>query len=237
MSHTSQRRGLTPSNSGEEIVVLAMIPKEYREKEDIKSAMKTLAEKMLSYNPHLWISHNFIELDIPQLGSKQSLLRILNRLRPQQTKKLLFEGVAEKSSVITEIYTDTEKVINLIGDLKKEWLENNRQNEYPISIVLSGLFDDIHRCCSRVGITEHTYLHSLGFRGRSDKLPDATHLELITMCGHGLISFNRIKQLVKRIQNDYISPRQAAEDIAKHCVCGIVNMNRAEKIFARLAQK
>ena len=86
MSHTSQRRGLDPANPGEEIIVLAMIPKRHLQDVGIQGAMKTLAQKMMAHNPHQWLSHNFITLDIPQLGSKQTLLRWMHRLRPGRSR-------------------------------------------------------------------------------------------------------------------------------------------------------
>lgn len=236
MSHTSQRRGLSPDHPGEEIIVLAMIPVKYKRKQGIGAAMAELAEKMLAHGPHNWLSRNFPDLDIPQLGSKQALVRLMSRFRPEATRALLLRLVAERSSVLTAIYTDPEKVIALLQDLQGEWLKRNQEKGYPISIVLSGLFGDIHQCCGATGLREHTYLHSLGFHGRTERLPAAGELELLTMCGHGLISVLRVRDLLQKIRKQEMTARQAAAAIALPCVCGIVNQDRAEKIFSRLAQ-
>ncbi len=236
MSHTSQRRGLKAEHPGEEIIVLAMIPREYKQKVGIESAMSELAEKILAHHPHLWISHNFVELDIPRLGSMQSILRLMHRIRPEATRDLLMLKAAEKSSVITAIYTNPQNVYDLLDDIQGDWLETNRRKGYPISIVLSGLFDDVHKCCKHTGRREHTYLHSLGFFGQTGGLPGESELELVTMCGHGLISINRVRDLVGKIQRKALTPKEAAEDIARPCVCGIVNRDRAEKILRRLAK-
>ena len=61
--------------------------------------------------------------------------------------------------------------MNLLNDLKNDWLTRNREKRYPISIVVSALFDDTRACCRETGLKQHTYLHSLGFFGRVDKLP------------------------------------------------------------------
>ena len=236
MSHTSQRRGLSPARpGGEEIIVLAMIPREHGEDEGIRDAMKVLAQTMLAHKPHLWLSHNFIELDIPQLGSKQTLIRWLYRIRPEATQVMLFKAVAAKSTVLTAIYTNREAVCSLLSDLTGPWLENNRRKGYPISIVLSGLFSDIETCCENTGLRQHTYLHCLRVRGRVDSLPSEDALEILTMCGHGLIAGQRVQGLVDRIRKGEITVRQAAEDVARPCVCGIVNRERAADIFRRLA--
>jgi hypothetical protein len=100
--------------------------------------------------------------------------------------------------VICALYTDLEDVSGLIDDLKGEWLENNRKHGYPVSIVLSGLFDDIHRCCEKTGSREHA--------------------------------------LVRDIRLGETTPAVAAENVARPCVCGIVNRERAAALFHRLAR-
>lgn len=235
MSHTSHRWGLDPGNPGEEIIVLAMIPKEHTEDEGIRQAMKALAEKMLAHRPHLWLSHNFIELDIPQVASRQALLRLMHRIRPEATREVLFKAIAEKSSVLTAIYTSEEDACGLLRDLTGAWLDANRRNGLPISVVASGLFGDIDRCCKQLGLRQHTYLHSLGLRGRVHALPKDGELELVTMCGHGLIAARRVRSLTERIGKGEITVEQAAEDVARPCVCGIVNRERAVRIFRKLA--
>ncbi len=236
MSHTSQRRGLAPSRPGQELIVLAMVPGKDKDKEGIRTAMSELARKMLMHDPHDWLSRNFTEIRIPQLGAAQGLVEWLYRRWPETTRRLLMRLVARRSTVVTAIYTDPENVVGLLKECKGEWLTANRQEGYPISIVLSGLFDDIHRCCRESGLREHTYLHSLGFFGRTQGLPPEGELELITMCGHGLIAPNRVKDLVRRIRQGESTPREAVEEIARPCVCGIVNRKRAEEIFSRLAE-
>lgn len=146
-------------------------------------------------------------------------------------------GVAYLSTVITVIYTAPKKVSDPINEIKREWLATNQKKGYPVSIVLSGLFDDIHRCCENAGIREHTYLHTLGSFGLPNALPSKPEQELITMCGHGLIARNRVQDLAGKIRQKEITPKEAAEDIAKPCVCGIVNRERAEEIFRRMAQR
>jgi hypothetical protein len=134
-------------------------------------------------------------------------------------------------------FTDMERVINLLNDLKKDWIPNNRKKGYPISIVLTGLTGDTHKCCQKTGFIEHTFLHSIGAFGRVQDLPSEDELSLITMCGHGLIAKNRIRHLVKGIQEGEVTLEDAAADIAKPCECGIGNKKRAMEIFARLAGK
>ena len=101
--------------------------------------------------------------------------------------------------------------------------------------MLSGRAEDIQACCQEAGLTQHTYLHSLDLFGTVKDLPSEDELSLITMCGHGLVASARVKHLVERIRKGKLTPKKAAEDIARPCVCGIVNKQRAEEIFSRLA--
>ena len=236
MSHTSQRRGLDPERPGREVIVLAMIPSEYTGKSGIRSAMRELALKMLAHNPSNWLSRNYTEITIPQLRPVHGALAWLHGHWPEATLRLLLGAVATRTPVITAVYTDMQDVVDLIDDLKGEWLQNNRENGYPISVVLSGLFDDARRCCQRTGSQEHTYLHSLGFFGRTEGLPSEDELEIITMCGHGMIAANRVRWLVEGVRAGETNPAEAAENVARPCLCGIVNRERAAEVFRRLVE-
>jgi hypothetical protein len=219
------------------MIVLAMIPSGYIEKGGIRSAMRELALKMLAHNPHNWLSRNYTEIAIPQLRPVHGALGWLHGHWPEATLRLLLGAVATRTPVITAVYTDTQDVVDLIDDLKGEWLQNNRENGYPISVVLSGLFDDARRCCQRTGSREHTYLHSLGFFGRTEGLPSEDELEVITMCGHGMIAANRVRWLLEGVRAGETTPAEAAENVARPCLCGIVNRERAAEVFQRLIGK
>lgn len=149
----------------------------------------------------------------------------------------LEEAAAGKGGAGAVVFTDLESVEKLLTDLKGAWLARNKEKGYPVSIVLTGLTTDIHQCCQKAGITEHTYLQCLGpFGKRVKELPqNQDELSLITMCGHGFIARNRIRALVRRVQDGELTPAQAADDIGQPCRCGLRNKPRAEKIFARLA--
>ena len=208
MSHSSQRRGLDPSRPGEELIVLAMITRAFRKKEGIGRAMNELAAKMLEHGRDHW---------------------------PQWTVESL-EGLANgpASDGVEAVFTDIQRVENLLNDLKREWLPRNREKGYPVSIVLTGLTRDIQDLCRKTGFKQHTYLHSLGAFGRVEDLPSGDELSLITMCGHGLVATNRVRDLVKRIKKGETTPEEAAADIAAPCGCGISNKKRAQELFKHL---
>jgi len=235
MSHTTQRRGLSPERPGEDLVFLAMAPSKYKDASGVIEAMGELAVKMLEHEPVNWMSRNFGDLKIDSVGMAGKMLGVMKPSKLQAVAKLVLQRVASQSSVLTAVYADRDKVEALIRDLKGGWLARNREKGYPISVCLSGLFDDIHECCRANELTEHSYLHSLGYFGKVDWLPSADEMELVTMCGHGLIAVNRIRDRVAKLKQGEMTLREAVEDLVKPCVCGIVNFDRAEEVLKRLA--
>jgi hypothetical protein len=218
-----------------ELIVLAMVPSEYKDDRGVAAAMSEIALKMLEHHPENWMSRNFTEIEIPRLGPAQALIEWSSGQWPDATRRLLMRGVGRASSAVTAVYTDVEDVVDLITELKGDWLARNRDNASPISVVLSGLFDDVRRCCQRTETQEHTFLHSLGFFGKVENLPSREELEIITMCGHGLVSANRVRDLVGKIKEG-LPVHEAADRIARPCVCGIVNRKRTGEVLRRLAE-
>ena len=67
------------------------------------------------------------------------------------------------------------------------------QADLGLSINMSTSVDGAQQCCHDTGITRHSVEYSLGFWDRQDHLPNSQVLELATMCGHGMVSFNMAK--------------------------------------------
>lgn len=192
--------------------MLCMIPKAYRSQVGARKAMSELAAKMLEHGRQHWPQWTIDRLQVAADGALRSSLAVA--------------------------FTDLERVEALLKDLKSNWMVRNQEKGYPVSVVITGLMSDIHGCCQKTGFKQHTYLHSLGFFGQRVKdIPTDDELSLLTMCGHGLIARNRIRYLVRSIQDGELTPEEAADDIALPCQCGIGNKPRAEEIFQRLAAR
>ena len=78
---------------------------------------------------------------------------------------------------------------------------------------------------------------SLGVIGNTSRLPGAEILEITTMCGHHQISHLLVEDLIKKVKAKTLTPHEAALKAAAPCPCGIVNIPRTEKIFAKLAME
>jgi len=119
-------------------------------------------------------------------------------------------------------------------DSVRDMLLDLKEADLGISINISGLLEEVDECCKGIGINRHSIEHSLGINGQIDKLPNRDVLELNTLCGHGMISFNLIKRMIDLVKLGKLMPKQAAEYMAKPCVCGVFNPKRAEMILERV---
>jgi hypothetical protein len=122
-----------------------------------------------------------------------------------------------------------------IGILRKV-VEDLIQADLGISINISGLMSEVQACCRRAGIERNSAEHSLGFWGSKDRLPEREILEIHTMCGHGMVSFNLIRKMIEYVKLRRLSPQKAARTMAKCCECGAFNPLRAEMLLDRIRQ-
>ena len=106
-----------------------------------------------------------------------------------------------------------------------------------LSVVISGLIDNVIDMANELDIKPHTVNLSLEVWGNVETLPPEDVLEVVTMCGHGLVASGLVEKYIEDVTKGKISPRKAAEKVAHPCVCGFFNPDRAEKIFAKYAQK
>ncbi len=135
--------------------------------------------------------------------------------------------LAAQAGVVTAVFTDKEIVTELIKEIKSKKL--------GISVVLSGLFTDVREICEAAGLSEHTSHYTAGIFGKTSLLPDYVTLEILTQCGHGLVSRYYVKDVVRRIKKGTLTAAQGAELLSKPCVCGIVNKKRTEEILLKLS--
>ena len=106
-----------------------------------------------------------------------------------------------------------------------------------ISINISGLLDEVQACCRKAGIERHSVEHSLGVWGAKERLPEKNILELNTMCGHGMVSFNLIRKMIDYVKLRRLTTKEAARILAKCCECGAFNPARAELLLEKEENK
>lgn len=131
------------------------------------------------------------------------------------------------NTVSHAVFRSIDDVTEALADLKRE--------DLGLSIVVSGLFDQVSKACCNTGLKPHTVNISLGLFGKTEKLPEEPVLEIASMCGHNMISFALIQKLVRDIEIGNLDPESAARKVAASCRCGVFNWERASRVFARLA--
>jgi len=135
--------------------------------------------------------------------------------------------LAARGTIITAVFTDKNAVEKLVEEIKSKKL--------GISVVLSGLFADVHDICAKAGLKEHTYNISLGIHGKTEKLPDEKTLEITTQCGHALISPHYVRHIAEKIKKGKITIDEGTGLLIKPCVCGIGNPCRIQETLEEMA--
>ena len=121
------------------------------------------------------------------------------------------------------VFDDRGKVEALVKDVIEA--------DLGLSVIASGLFDEVDEVCRAVGIKRHTAQCSLGVWGRVERLPQAEILDITTMCGHGMVSFNLVRRMAAEVRKGVVSLEEAGRIMAKPCSCGIFNPRRAEDLL------
>ena len=170
--------------------------------------------------------------DPQKLDNLAELFKIVLKHKPlNYTGKALFPDLTAEQ--LSQIYKRT-KIGMAVFDRRETLfsaLKEIEDRELGVSVVVSGLFSHIGEDCQKLGLLMHTVNYSLGVWGKREKLPDPKVTEVTTMCGHGLVSFNLVKSLVKEIRRGKKTLEEAAETLARPCVCGVVNPRRTAELL------
>ena len=129
-----------------------------------------------------------------------------------------------ESSRLRGVFTDKETVV--------EFIRRIRQMDTGLSVVISGLTDEIFDVCGQVDLSPHSVNLSLGVWGRTDMLPPEDVLELTTMCGHHQISPNLVPEMKEAVAQGRVSREEAAEQMSRLCPCGVFNTERAVQLLS-----
>jgi hypothetical protein len=129
-------------------------------------------------------------------------------------------------SVAHYVFSDAEVVGQILKELK--------QADLGVSVIVSGIFEKIDELCRQAGLKMHTVEYSGGVMGRTERLPEGPVLAITTMCGHGLVSANLVKKMSTLVKKGKKSLPEAAAELAKPCMCGVFNAERAERLLMDL---
>lgn len=138
----------------------------------------------------------------------------------------IIDNVYSELPMVHGVFSNREDLVSALKDIKDE--------DMGISIIVSGLVDSVDCCAKEAGLKRHSVNYSLGIWGDKARLPDEKYLEITSMCGHAMISVNLIKKMINDVKKGIKTIEQAAAELAKPCVCGIFNAEKAQKILEEL---
>ncbi len=192
------------------------------------------------------LSEDYVMLCLPAIGVNdeghdpklQEFLRIALRHDPVNIGAIsmgnmfshkLDDVVNAAHGIVHAVFVNKETVTEALKELKEA--------DLGISVVVSGIFENVDECIEKAGLKHHTANFSLGIWGRTEKLPSNDILEVTTMCGHAMIAPNLVKSMVAEIKAGTKTPEAAAKVLAPQCACGIFNPARTAKLLAAMANK
>ena len=206
MTHTLHRRGDRES-LGQDYIVFTMSAKKLNEEGSAERMTKFLGI-LLKHRP---VNYGDMVTGNCYVKSREEIV-----------------GNIQSTSIVHGVFTDPAVVTQVLRKLK--------ETDLGISVVASGLFEEIFQCCRKAGLSPHSVHYSLGVHGRVEKLPSEETMDIATMCGHALVSKNLVTKLVADIKQGKETGSSAAETLAKDCICGILNPVRAAKIMEAMSR-
>jgi len=191
------------------------------------------------------LSEDYIMLCLPAIGINDKghdpklgeFLRITLRHSPVNIGAISLGNMYSHKSedlvkaahgIVHAVFVKKDQVIDALKELEKANL--------GMSVVVSGIFENVDDCIKKAGLKHHTANFSLGVWGRTEKLPGNDILEVTTMCGHAMVSANLVKSMVDDIKAKRKTPEEAAKVLAPQCACGVFNPTRAAKLLAAMAK-
>jgi len=163
----------------------------------------------------------------------RKVLEILNKHKPVnlggegggiytgRTKEELLTHTTDKTYA-EAVYTNKETLGEVLKDLKEVSL--------GMSVVVSGLIDEVFPLARKLGIQPHTVNMSLGVFGPEKLLPEKHILEITTMCGHDMVTHQCVKKAIKALAKGKKNSLEVAQDLARSCSCGVFNVRRAAQL-------
>ena len=213
MTHTLHRIG--DKESLEEDFLLYMVPARRINEKGSAPKIKKFIEICAKYNP----------LNIGCLYPSSGSAVPKGYLKGYNSEEMI-ESVVDRTETIV-IFSDKEKVKKVLKEL--------REIDLGISVVVSGIFEEVFDCCKESGLTPHTVNMALGIMGKTELIPKSKILDVITMCGHGLISEYLVKDCVEEVRGGMMTAEEAAKKLGANCVCGAFNPSRASDLIKEIA--
>jgi len=133
------------------------------------------------------------------------------------------KDATKDNSRIRCVFNSKEKFKEVIRRVVKE--------DLGLSVTVSGLQSSVKEVLDELNIDAHSINIAMGTYGKTEKLPDENFRMITTMCGHGMVSPELVKDIIIRVKRGKISVSEAAITLSKPCACGVFNQERAARLL------
>lgn len=120
------------------------------------------------------------------------------------------------------------------ADTLVQTIEALRDADTGMSVVVSAPFEQVFDAAEAAGLKAHTVHMSLGVFGRKDLLAPEKVLEIVTMCGHGMVCPKMVQKMAGKVAAGEVPAEDAGKSLASTCTCGIFNPVRAAEILTQM---
>lgn len=188
------------------------------------------------------LSKDFVVIILPVAGvNDQNLLQkqrkfldITTKHKPVNVGDRWLGNLYTKGVTLEKIYADPKPLPVAVYDNKAAVtavLKELKEADLGLSVVVSGVFDEVFDAAKKAGLKPHSLNMSLGIWGKTKLLPKENDLGITTMCGHCMVTPQLVKYLRRQISVGKMKPGDAAKKIAGGCICGAFNPARATQLF------
>ena len=171
-------------------------------------------------------SHKPANMGNSQFGSYRPSKELKPTVHWNRELKVDYDAVidaVQKVGTVAAVFDSREKAEACLREVK----EADLGLSVNVSTSVEGA-KNLSECC---GIQRHSVEYSLGFADPHDHLPNSQVLELSTMCGHGMVSFNMARKMLDMVREGRRTTDQAVVTLARFCPCGVYNPARARRLL------
>jgi len=170
MTHTNHRQGTVESLSKDYVIFV------YAARGINNNGAGPKCQEFL----HMAFKHKPVNAGSPQVGNLFTA-----------SANELIEGVGGQTKAYA-VFDTKKKAEALVKDITAA--------DLGLSVIVSGLFNEVESICGTTGIKRHTSQCSLGVWGKTEKLPQEEVMDITTMCGHGMVSSNLVRKLAADVK-------------------------------------
>jgi hypothetical protein len=113
----------------------------------------------------------------------------------------------------------------------EDFVQAVKAADLGLSVNISTSIEGAEQCCDQANLCRHSVGYSLGFEGKTERLPSEDVLKLSTMCGHGMVSPSLAKKMIDWVKEGRRTPEQAVSYLTRFCSCGVFNPARGKRIL------